>query len=225
MNKHLLFIKYILLISCFVFLFSGCSSKNKTVSSGEIHEDLLNRGLKQLENNDLQRALGTLTLVKDRYPYTESAIVASLRLADTYFALDKFSRAYDIYDEFDRYHPKNVNTPYVKYQKGMCYFKKIRSFDREQSNIQRAKIDFEKLIRLYPNDDYTKKARRHYRTCLLYLANFEIYVGDFYFKQKQYSSAIQRYTYAIKNFPDVGQYHEALEKISKCELLNTIRLK
>jgi outer membrane protein assembly factor BamD (BamD/ComL family) len=33
----------------------------------------------------------------------------------------------------------------------------------------------------------------------------------------EYVSALDRYTFVIKNYPDVGQYHEALEYISKCK--------
>jgi outer membrane protein assembly factor BamD (BamD/ComL family) len=42
-------------------------------------------------------------------------------------------------------------------------------------------------------------------------------VGNFYFKQRKYVSALERYTYAIEKFPDMGHYHEALENISKCK--------
>jgi len=49
------------------------------------------------------------------------------------------------------------------------------------------------------------------------LAGSELYVGHFYFKMKKYNAAMSRYRYILENFPDLGQYHEALEYLSKSE--------
>ena len=217
MDKYLSYVKCILLISCLIFVVTGCSTKKRRIEDMG-HAELLEKGLKYSEKNELSQALMYLQTVKDRYPYTESAIIASLKLADTYFEMGEYTTAYDLYYEFERYHPKDSHIPYIKYQKGMCFFRKIRGFDREQKHTQRAKAEFERLISQYPDSEYTVKARRHLRKCLLYLTKFEIYTGNFYFNQKKYISALQRYTYAIKNFPDIGQYHEALKKISMCKL-------
>ncbi len=157
-------------------------------------------------------------MVKDRYPYTDSAVVAALKLADTYYDLGEYQSAYNLYNEFDRYHPKDENGPYVKYRKGMCYFTMIKGFDREQTHAQGAMVEFERLIAQYPDNNYSKQARRHLRTCLINLAHFEIYTGNFYYRQKNYRAALQRYTFALKSYPDVGQYHEAINKISLCNM-------
>ena len=182
------------------------------------HEELLKKGLEQVEKGDLARALMSLQTVKDRYPYTQSAIVASLKLADTYYDMGEYAMAIDLYVEFERLHPKDVNIPYIRYQRGMCNFKQIKGYDREQRHAVAAALDFVKLINEYPDNEYTIKARRHYRSCLINLTRFEIYTGNFYFKQGFYHAALNRYEYAIKNFPDLGQYYEALEKISVCKI-------
>ena len=181
------------------------------------HAELLEKGLNYAEKGELGGALQSLQLVKDRYPYTESAITASLKLADTYFDMGENVTAYDLYAEFERLHPNDVNIPYIKFQKGMCFFKQIKGFDREQKHALRASIDFLMLINQFPDSEYSIKARRYYRACLLNLTKFEIYTGNFYFRQGKYLSALNRYTYAITNFPDLGQYHDALGKISLCK--------
>jgi hypothetical protein len=33
----------------------------------------------------------------------------------------------------------------------------------------------------------------------------------------EYGPALDRFMYLIKNYPDMGQYHEALEYIAKCK--------
>jgi len=212
MHKYLSKIKYILMIFFVIFIAAGCSKKPKPEEIG--HAKLLEKGLHELKVGSPQRAALYLQTLKDRYPYTESAVIASLKLADIYFDMDEYATAYDLYDEFERYHPKDDNIPYIKYQKAMSHFVQIKSFDRDQSHVQKAKEEFEKLINQFPDNEYSVMARRHLRVCLFKLARFEMYTGNFYFNQKMYASAIQRYKYAINNYPDVGQYYEALDKIN-----------
>ncbi len=216
MLKNLSRFKFVLIISCLVLIAGGCASK-KAKPDEMGHAELLNRGLELMKKGDPSYALKVLQAVKDRYPYTESAIIASLKLGDTYFAMDEYETAYGLYDEFEKYHPKDVNIPYVKYQKAMCFFKQIKAFDRQQIHVLKARLEFEKLVRLYPDDEYTVMARRNLRKCLTYLTQFEISTANFYFNQEQYKAALLRYTYAVNNFPDIGQYHEALEKIAYCK--------
>ena len=215
MLKNLSLFKYLLIISCIVFLSCGCASKK--AKPGLTHAELLNKGLEMIKKGNPSNAITILQMLKDRYPYTESAIIAGLKLGDTYFTLDEYETAYDLYDEFEKLHPKDVNIPYVKYQKAMCYFNQIKSFDRQQTYVLRARKEFEGLIMLYPDNEYTVMARRNLRRCLKYLTQFEITTANFYFNQEKYKAALLRYTYAVNNFPDIGQYHEALEKIAICK--------
>ena len=214
MVKNLSLFKYLLITSCLIFLLGGCASKKAKPEMG--HAELLNKGLEMMKKGNPSNALRILQLVKDRYPYTESATIASLKLCDTYFSLSEYETAYDTYNEFEKYHPKDVNIPYVKYQKAMCHFKRIKAFDRQQVHVLKARREFDRLIRLYPDNEYTVMARRHLRKCLSNLTQFEISTADFYFNQENYKAALLRYTYAVNNFPDIGQYHKALEQIAIC---------
>ena len=216
MSKYLSYVKCIILLSCLILAATGCSTKKRKLESMG-HAELLQKGLDQAEKGNMPGALSALQLVKDRYPYTESAITASLKLADTYYGMGEYNTAYNFYSEFEALHPKDSHIPYIQFQKGMCSFKQIRGFDREQSNARVASIEFSKLIARYPDNDYSIKARRYNRECLLNLSKFEIYTGNFYFNQGKYYAALKRYSYAVKNYPDVGQYHEALAKISVCK--------
>ncbi|MBN2419817.1 MAG: outer membrane protein assembly factor BamD [Deltaproteobacteria bacterium] len=218
MNRYLSFLKCIILISCLILLATGCSTKKARRLEDMGHAELLEKGLKQSERGELAGALMSLQLVKDRYPYTESAVVASLKLADTYYNMGEYAIAYDLYSEFERFHPNDSDIPYIKFQRGMCFFKQIKGFDREQKHAMAASVEFLRLINLYPDNEYSIKARRHYRECLLNLTRFEIYTGNFYFRQGHYLSALRRYKYAIEKYPDLGQYYEALQKISICNL-------
>ena len=129
MYKYLSFPKYIILITCIIFAATGCSSLRKAKMLEDMSpEELLQKGLEQSKNGDLARALSSLQTVKARYPYTQSAIVASLKLADTYYEMGEYAMAYDLYVEFERLHPKDVNVPYIKISERDVQFQADKRF-------------------------------------------------------------------------------------------------
>jgi len=180
-------------------------------------DELIREGNEYLEKGDFESATDTFQELKDKYPYSKYAISAELKMADALYQKKNLDEAFDAYDEFESLHPKNKNTPYVIYQKGMCYFRQISAVDRDQTNTLKAREEFERLVKRFPRDDNANKARKRIRTCLIYLAEYELYVGHYYFKMGNYRAALDRYSYIIKNYPDMGQYNEAMEYIRKCK--------
>ena len=178
--------------------------------------ELMSEGTERMEKGYYLGAAEAFQKIKDRYPYSKYAIMAELKMADALFKKGVFDEAYEAYDEFEKLHPKNKDIPYVIYYKGMCHFRQITTNDRDQSNALKAKEEFERLIKRFPRNDYANRARRNIRKCLIYLSEYELYVGHYYYKMGKYRAAQERYSYIIRNYPDMGQYHEAMEYISLC---------
>jgi len=191
------------------YLFGGGEEMNPA--------ELMARGMEKMDKGQYKAAVESFQMIKDRYPYSKYAVLAELRMADALYRTEEYDAAFEAYDEFEKLHPKHKHIPYVIYQKGMCHFRQMRSNDREQSHTLRAKEEFERLIRRFPRDDYAHLARKNIRKCLIFLAEYELNVGHFYFKMGKYKAALARYDYIIKNYPDMGQYSEALEYISRCK--------
>lgn len=222
MQRPFLIFKVLLTMSVATLALSGCSNLlNKYFPEKDLQEQegppqLMAEGQKQFERGYWEEAITSFETVKDRYPYSKEAIIAELKMADALYEKTEYEDAYTAYNEFERLHPKNKNIPYVIYQKGMCYFQRITTIDREQETTIRAKDEFERLINRFPRDTYAAKARKNIRKCLIYLAEHELYVANFYYRMKKYKAAKERYSYIIENYPDMGQYHDALEYIQKC---------
>jgi len=200
-------------------LLSGCSLYSYFFGQGEEKDasELMTDGMDNLERGSYRDAVEAFQKLKDRYPYSKLAVTAELKMADALYLTGEYDQGYVAYDEFEKLHPKHKEIPYVIYQKGMCHFQQVRSKDREQVHSLKAKGEFERLINRFPKHEYADRARKNLRQCLIYLAEYEVYVGHFYFKKGFYRAALARYTYAIENYPDLGQYHEALESIAKCK--------
>jgi len=219
MNRLNFIIRNILLGTTVLLLLGGCSLYEKYLGGKEDKRpsELMGDGMKNLERGSYEEATEAFQKLKDRYPYSKYAIMAELKMADAFYEKEEFEEALAAYDDFEKLHPKNKNIPYVIYQKGMCSFRQVTAIDRDQSFTLKAKEEFERLAKRFPRSEYANRARKNIRECLIYLAEYELYVGHFYFKMGKYRTAMNRYAYLIQNYPDMGQYHEALEYINKCK--------
>lgn len=208
-----------------VFLLGGCTVVDEFIFGGEEElnpDELMAQGMEHMDRARYKAAVESFQSIKDRYPYSRYAILAELRMADALYHTEEYDSAYDAYDEFERLHPKNTQIAYVIYQKGMCQFLQMSTNDREQTHTFKAKEEFERLIRRFPRDDYAYRARKNIRKCLVFLSEYELYVGHFYYKMGKYRAAMARYSYIVQHYPDMGQYNEALEYIGKCrEMLSS----
>ena len=200
-----------------LLLFNGCALWNSLFGEEELTPaELMSQGVEDFNDGKFEAATESFQKIKDRYPYSEFAVKAELKMADALYERDLFDEAYDEYTEFEKLHPRNPEIPYVVFQKGMCNFSRVSTIDRDQTYTWKAKEDFERLIKRYRRSAYTERARKKVRECYIKLAEHELYVGNFYFKMEKYQPAMSRYIYLIENYPDVGQYYEALEKIKIC---------
>jgi outer membrane protein assembly factor BamD len=199
-------------------LLGGCAGKQKAANISQLGpEDLLSRALKRMEQNEYENAIKSFQAIKDRYPYSKTVITAELKMAESHILLKDYESALAVYDDFEKLHPKDSNIPFVIYQKGMCNMDQISTIDRDPTYTVKARSEFMRLIKRFPESEWSNKARAQLKKCLIYLAEYELYVGRFYYKMGKYSSALDRFTFLIKNYPDMGQYHEALEYIGKCK--------
>ena len=201
-----------------IFLLTNCSffgfgSKGYEKSP----EELMREGLSAFNEGDYSEALEYFQKVKDRYPYSKLSTYAELKLADTLLKRDELDEALEAYRDFERLHPKNKSVPYVIYQQGMCYFLRINSIDRDQTNTKNALKEFKRLEKQFPKSQYAIKAKRNIRKCLVNLAEHEFYIGQFYFKAGHYHAALRRFEYLIAHYPDLGQYGKSLKYIAICK--------
>jgi len=210
-------VRWVLLWSVVAIFLGGCATDSAVTKKEKEPDELMTEGLKYFEDEYYTSAIEAFQKIIDRYPYSKYIAEAEIKVADSYFHQDKYAEAFDAYAEFQRLHPKNPNIPYVLYQKGLCHFEQVSTTDRDQSHTLQAKEEFERLVKSFPQSKYADKARWKIRECYTILAGSELYVGNFYFKMKKYKAAMNRYRYVLENYPDLGQYHEALESLRKCK--------
>ena len=164
-------------------------------------EELAKEGIEALKKRNYYAAEDTFAKIKDRYPYSEQAILAQIKLADSLYYNEKFDEAQLAYQEFEKLHPTNKAIPYVIYQQALCYYRQRPTIDRDQTFTQKALAEFRRLQKKFPQSQYASKAEKYKLKCLEDLAEHEFYVGEFYFKTKHYASALDRFQALSQEYP------------------------
>ncbi|HIJ55450.1 MAG TPA: outer membrane protein assembly factor BamD [Deltaproteobacteria bacterium] len=208
--------KKIFLISLVsMLLFTGCaffqSKAQKSV------EELVNDGMEDFEDGKYRNAIKSFETLKDWYPFSKYAILAELKIGDSYYHLKEYEQAIFAYEEFENLHPRNDAIPYVLYQIGRSYFDQMDTVDRDQSSTRKALETFDRLIKTFPENEYARKAKAHQTQCYKILAGHDLYVGMFYYKNKHYKAALNRFKSVLYNYPDVGVHQFALMLLPECE--------
>jgi outer membrane protein assembly factor BamD len=207
-----------LVVLGFLFQLAGCGLFKSTASKEmeRTPESLLSEGIEAYQRKKYEKAIEAFQKLKDRFPYNQYAIVAELKLADSYFLNKDYALAATAYKEFEKLHPANEVIPYIIFQLGMCYFKEMPTIDRDQSFAAKAIQEFERLIKTYPKSEYTKQAEENLITGKKNLVLHEFYIGEFYFKEKKYAAALGRFEGIIKNFPGVPHPPKMNDYIQFC---------
>jgi outer membrane protein assembly factor BamD len=174
-------------------------------------------GIKDLSKRNYDDAIDTFEKVKDRYPYSEQAVLAQLKVADAYFYKKKYDEAFHAYREFEKLHPTSKAVPYCIYREGLCCYRQRSTIDRDQTYTRRAIAAFQRLKQKFPKAQYISKADTYLARCRKDLAEHEFYVGDFYYRTKRYDAAIERFQNLIQDYPGFPKNYEAKKRIKECE--------
>lgn len=207
--------RIISLILILLFVFSGCAWFE--TKEEETALELVNNGMDQFNDDDYQDSIESFEKLRDWYPFSKYVILAELKIADAYYHIKNYEEAVAAYEAFENLHPRNEAIPYVIFQIGLCYYERIDTVDRDQTSVKNALDTFNRLKKQFPEDVYTHRAEEHIKECIKSLAGHEFYVGFFYYKNKHYKAALNRFKSVLSNFPDVGFHQQALQYASLCE--------
>jgi outer membrane protein assembly factor BamD len=180
-------------------------------------EVMAEEGIKQLKKKKYEDAVETFERIKDRYPYSEQALLAQIKLADAYFYKKKYDEATNAYKEFEKLHPTNKLVPYCIYRQGLCFYRQRSTIDRDQTFTTKAMEEFRRLKQKFPQSEYVPRADKYYARCRRDLAEHEFYVAEFYFKTKRYQAALDRFQDLAQDYPEFPQQARVRAYIEDCK--------
>lgn len=191
-------------------LFFSCSSTEKKVETPEA-------AFAEAEEYDkaerYDEAIKRYQEVRNKFAYSRFAVKAALAVADAYFKQESYPEAQVSYQSFKDLYPKHPQIDYVTFQIAMSYYNQLPStVDRDLTLAASAILHFEEVEARFPNSEHAPKARELKTESLKKLAGKEEYIADFYFRKKQYDSALGRYEGLLKRYPGLGFDARALQQ-------------
>jgi outer membrane protein assembly factor BamD len=218
---------YLLRIACAagVLAGAGCASTPEEEEVLDSAEAYYAKGLETLKGRrllfffrtvDRAKAIGYFQEVIDNYPYSDHAVLAELAIADTHFDQQSYQEAQSYYQDFVELHPNHAKVPYAIYRNGLCSYEQMRDSDRDQAPARESAAQFKALLERYPDSAEAADARVKLAETRDRLARHEIEIGDFYYDQEIYHSALQRYRRALDSYPEHTGNLETQARVGFC---------
>ncbi len=139
--------------------------------------------------------------------YTQSPFRpdAKLAIGDTYLgegSSEALVLAINEFKEFLSYYPTNPRADYGQYKIGLAHFRQMRGPQRDQTETREAIKEFQAFIDRYPNSELMPEVQTKLRESRDRLSESNYLVGFFYFRQRWYPGAIDRFKDLLKQDPD-----------------------
>ena len=213
---------------------SACGSAARGVPDGTVQPDkfLYERGSEELAERNWLTAREFFRQIIDTYTQSTYRPDAKLGMGDTYFGEgtpDGLERALNEFREFLSFFPTNPRADYAQFKLGMTHFRQMRGPQRDQTETREAIRELDLFVTRYPNSTLLTEGKARLRDARDRLSQSDYEVGYFYYRQRWYPGAVDRFKALLKQDPeftnrDAVYFHlgEALAKgnsSSKAEAL------
>ncbi len=183
------------------FLFS-CATQEKDLNTAE---GLFAYAKEFADAERYEVALAKYADVRNKFPYSNLATEAELAIADVHYQRESYTESEVAYQNFRDLHPKHPKSDYVLYRIAMSYYMQLpETIDRDLSVGKDAIYHFMELTKLYPKSEFAADSKAKRDDVFSRLAQKELYIADFYFKDEKYSAALRRYESALYKYPGLG---------------------
>jgi len=210
--------RFISLIVVIFFLAScGKEIKRETVIKEKSLDlqviEVYNEGMKALEGGDVLFAAKKFNEAEILFPQSDWAPNSALMAAYAYYTQDYYADVTAEIERFIRVYPKHKNLDYAYYLLAITYYEQIVDEKKDLQSILNAKNTFQIVINKFPNTEYALDAKFKMNLIDDILASKEMYIGRYYFDQKKWIPAINRFKTVIDDYETTIYVEEALHRL------------
>jgi outer membrane protein assembly factor BamD len=189
----------------------GCGGAPKPTTYGGHAQQTYELGKAALEDGNYLDANQHFISVKNKYPYSQFAALAELRIGDGHYAQDKFVEAIGAYRAFVQRRPNNGEVAHALWRIGESYFQQRPSsfflfppgYEKDRSATKDAVRSYTDYLARFPKHTHVADAQTKLNLCRTALADYQLYVAKFYIGQERPRSAIGRLNTVFAGFEDV----------------------
>ena len=183
---------------------SGCASNTRNVvPAGTTEPDkfLFDKGTAALNAKKWLTAREFFKQVTETYTASPYRPDAKLGIGDTYLGegtAEALVLAINEFKEFLSFYPTHRRADYAQLKLGMAHFRQMRHPQRDQTETREAVREFETFVARYPDSSLLPEVKQHLREARDRLSEADYLVGYFYYRQKWYPGAIDRFQGLLK---------------------------
>ncbi|HNX37915.1 MAG TPA: outer membrane protein assembly factor BamD [Candidatus Cloacimonadota bacterium] len=119
---------------------------------------------------------------------------ALMRLADSYFAVNRFTDARQRYEQFTKTFPQHTDVNRAMYQIAVCYYEESLPAQYDQTLTLNCIDAFRNFVLKYPSDPMYSQAVEYVRKAQFKLIQKKYLNGYIYYMMKDYSSALMYFS-------------------------------
>jgi outer membrane protein assembly factor BamD len=200
----------------FVFLVVSPGAAHTAVEP-EDPEELYEQGLRQMKRGYHDEAILSFEKVRNHFPFNKYSVLSELRVADCLFEKASFLESVDSYRQFARLHPRHPEVDYAIYRSARAEFKlapRVPQRDQMHAKLGLKHVsDFEDR---FPESEYLDEVNRLRFKAQRRLGRAATQVGNFYWKQRQWTAAERRYRMSVDDYPDSPTVSKAAYRRGMC---------
>lgn len=202
-------------------LLAGCAG-NDIPDQPPSAQELFYDGVRLMYiGGNYEGAIERFRQIQARYPFGAYATQAHLELVYAHYLAGDKELAVEEADRFILENPRHQYVDYAYYMKGLAHYSGAEPnfledmFDvdpAQQSNedARKAFQNFQQLVSTYPDSPYADDARQRMIHLRNFLARYEWYVADYYFRRGAYVASVNRAKRIVENFPTTPSAPQAL---------------
>jgi len=147
------------------------------------------------------------------FPQSEWAPKSALMAAYSYYSQDYLEDAIAELDRFLRVYPLSKDRDYALYLLANAHYEKIIDETKDLQSILLAKKNFNRVLKQFPQTEYALDSEFKLDLINDILASKEMYIGRYYFDQKKWIPAINRFRTVVDDYDTTIYVEEALHRL------------
>ena len=200
-----------LLAAIAVVAFCGCAGKKPAVPA----DQLWSEANEAYESEAYDYAIQRYKALLDQYPFDEHAEEAELKIAQSYYAAERYAEAIAAFGNFERMHPTSPNLASTEYYRGLSYLAQYSTADRDQQAITNALTAFRTVTDRFPGSPWADRAQLRIRECREALARHEAEVARYYLDHASMRAAESRLRGLLAEYPETDATADALSAFGR----------
>jgi outer membrane protein assembly factor BamD len=204
-------------------LLGGCGG-NKDIADLGDPQFLYDEAQRAVSLGAFESAVQIYEQLTIRHPFSAQARQAKLDLIYVYYRSNSPEQAIDAADNFIIENPRDPNVDYAYYLRGLVFFESGSNFlerwfsvdqaERPPNDAYRSFSYFQLLLQRFPDSPYAQDAQERMLYLRNRLADYEVFVAEFYMERGAYVGAANRARYVVENYPDAPAIEAALALLS-----------